>query len=316
MLSQNNLNHIHTHPYIIKTYYLTYTNIYISLYYYETFKKKLNKIHKSKKQSRRKPNKSFKPKNIHLRSRKNTPLNLRKKSLKKLKGGMKGGEETVIDEPVQKTVIDEPGEETVIDEPVQKTVIDEPGEETVIDEPVQKTVIDEPSEETVIDEPVQKTVIDEPSEETVIDEPVQKTVIDEPSEETVIDEPVQKTVIDKPGEQLTIEQEEKLEDVNEIIDGLTNPKVSKNNGGTEPGIDALEMNPISNDGSKQIIWQSENDLKKFTKDVAELVANVLSIRYDKIINEINENKMDKKDVVKTGETNTGETNTGETNTGD
>tara|TARA_Y100000816_G_C26065692_1_gene560041 strand:- start:196 stop:708 length:513 start_codon:yes stop_codon:yes gene_type:complete len=50
-------------------------------------KKKLNKLYKSKKQSRRKHTKSFKPKNTVMRSRRKAPLNLRKKSLKKMKGG-------------------------------------------------------------------------------------------------------------------------------------------------------------------------------------------------------------------------------------
>ena len=56
-------------------------------------KKKLNKLYKSKKQSRRKHTKSFKPKNTVMRSRRKAPLNLRKKSLKKMKGGSDHGKE-------------------------------------------------------------------------------------------------------------------------------------------------------------------------------------------------------------------------------
>lgn len=58
-------------------------------------KKKLNKLYKSKKQSRRKHTKLFKPKNTVMRSRRKAPLNLRKKSLKKMKGGNEHHEENV-----------------------------------------------------------------------------------------------------------------------------------------------------------------------------------------------------------------------------
>jgi len=115
---------------------------------------------------------------------------------------------------------DEPVVEKVVDEPVEKEVVEQKVEE-VVDEPVEKEVVEQKVEE-VVDEPVEAEVVEQEVEETVEEVP------EEPAKE---ESNADSKLIDDLKTKLT-EREKKLSNQSSELNYLTNkviPKLKKEN---------------------------------------------------------------------------------------
>jgi len=141
--------------------------------------------------------------------------------------------EKVVDEPVEKEVVEQKVEE-VVDEPVEKEVVEQKVEE-VVDEPVEAEVVEQDVEETVEEVPEEvpdseEEVAEDVPEETA-DEPAEAEVEEVPEEPAKEESNADSKLIDDLKTKLT-EREKKLSNQSSELNYLTNkviPKFKKEN---------------------------------------------------------------------------------------